>query len=43
MGVNDGSQSVTGGWYDVSALIPFVEPVEKPTHTQARKGWVWTL
>lgn len=41
MGVNDGSKSVSGGWYDVTGLIPFGEPLEKPNHTQAKKGWTW--
>lgn len=43
MGVNDGSQSLTGTWYDASGLIPLVEPLEKRTHTQARRGWLWML
>lgn len=42
MGVNDGSKTVSGGWYDVTGLVPFVEG-EKPKHTQSRKGWIWSL
>lgn len=44
LGVNDGSQAVSGGWYDVSGLIPFVESVaDREDQTGAKKGWVWTI